>query len=260
MIETMVLETTEPVTAFTDESMIRRIHAEGIVLLGGGRALLMQIAHPAVAAGVAEHSSFRTDRLQRLLRTLRPTLAIAFGRPDQVWAAAGTVNATHARVVGHGYRALDPALLAWVLATLIDTTLLMHDRFVRPLSEDEAEGYYEDMKTAGRLLLIPDGTLPATLRGFHSYVDEMVATLAVSGTARELAAAIFRPSGVAAPLLVVQRELSAALLPERLRSGFGLGWGSRREASVRAAERLSCRLWPLLPARMRRPPSFLMPG
>ena len=126
---------------FTDASMIRRVHREGVTLLGGGRALLMQIAHPAIAAAVAEHSSFRSDPLQRLLRTLRPTLAMAFGTPTQAGRAVAMINATHRRVTGPGYGATDPALLLWVLATLIDTSLLMHERFVHPLRPAEAEAY-----------------------------------------------------------------------------------------------------------------------
>src|SRR5690606_28375812 len=108
-------------------------------------ALLMQVAHPLVARGVAEHSGYRRDRLGRLLRTLRPMYAIAFGTPAEGQAAAEGVRRLHAGVAGVGYRANDPALLAWVLATLIDTGLLMYRRFVGPLGAREAEAYYAGM-------------------------------------------------------------------------------------------------------------------
>ena len=107
--------------------MAQRVLHEGVLLLGGGRALLMQIAHPLVASGVAEHSNFRTDRIDRLLRTLRLTLAIVFGSREQALAAAGSINRVHEGVAGAGYAARDPELLLWVLATLIDTSLAMHD-------------------------------------------------------------------------------------------------------------------------------------
>ncbi|MBM4443638.1 MAG: DUF2236 domain-containing protein, partial [Candidatus Rokubacteria bacterium] len=112
-----------------------------------GRALLLRIAHPAVAAAVARHSRYRADPLARLLRTLRPTLAIVFGTPAE---AAARINAVHTRVAGPGYRATDPALLAWVLATLIDTALLMHDRFVRPLPAPVRARYYDEMLEPAR--------------------------------------------------------------------------------------------------------------
>jgi uncharacterized protein (DUF2236 family) len=250
---------TAALSLFTDASMIRRVHSESIVLLGGGRALLMQVAHPLVAAGVAEHSSFRHDRIGRLLRTLRPTLALAFGDPDQVRGAANRINAIHETVVGPGYRATDPALLAWVMATLIDTGLLMHDRFVRPLVADEAEAYYRDMLSVGRLLGIPDGALPEALPAFRGYVDAMVDDLEVSSEAREIAAAIFVPTGPIGPVMLGLRQLTAGLLPPRLRDAFGLGWGPRRDRVLSASEAVSRWVWPLLPRRLRLPPPFLLP-
>jgi uncharacterized protein (DUF2236 family) len=190
---------------------------------------------------------------------LRPTLAIVFGRPEQVREAAAAVNRVHARVVGPGYSALEPALLAWVLATLIDTTLMMHERFVRPLDPVMAEAYYQDMKLAGGLLAMPVDALPADLAGFRAYVEGMLATLEVSATGRELAAALFPTTSASAPLMLLLRELSAGLLPPRLRGQFGLGWGIGREGGLEAVAGLSRRFWPLLPARLRLPPPVLLP-
>ena len=93
-----------------------------MILVGGGRALLMQIAHP-VAQGVAEHSEWRRDRFGRLLRTLRPMFAIVFGNAEELREAARGVNAVHRGVTGRGYDAVDPELLLWVHATLVDTAL-----------------------------------------------------------------------------------------------------------------------------------------
>ena len=244
---------------FTDASMIRRVHREGVTLLGGGRALLMQIAHPAIAAAVAEHSSFRSDPLQRLLRTLRPTLAMAFGTPVQAGRAVAMINATHRRVTGPGYSATDPALLLWVLATLIDTSLLMHERFVHPLRPAEAEAYYGDMVLAGGLLGIPPERMPAGMAAFNAYMDDMVGSLEVSDTGRQLAAELFQPASGLAPAMGVLRVLTAGLLPATLREQFDLPWSPVREASLQVAEKLSRAVVPLLPARLRAPPPFLLP-
>src|SRR3979411_1776912 len=99
---------------YSDDSIIRRINRENILLLGGGRALLMQLAHPKVAAGVDEHSDFRSHPIRRLRRTIRMTMAIVFGDRETALGAARKVNQVHANVRGNDYRALDPDLLLWV--------------------------------------------------------------------------------------------------------------------------------------------------
>src|SRR5438552_1035879 len=106
---------------YSDDSVTRRVNRENILLLGGGRALLMQLAHPKVAAAVDEHSDFRSQPIRRLRRTIRMTMAIVFGDRETALAAARSVNQAHGRVRGEGYRALDPDLLRWVHATLVDS-------------------------------------------------------------------------------------------------------------------------------------------
>src|ERR1700716_100597 len=118
---------------FEEDSITRRVNRENILLLGGGRALLMQIAHPKVAAGVDEHSDFRTHPIRRLRRTILMTMAIVFGDRETALRAARPVTQVHGRVQGQGYRALDPDLLLWVHATLFDTALVTYEAFVRPL-------------------------------------------------------------------------------------------------------------------------------
>jgi uncharacterized protein (DUF2236 family) len=244
---------------FPPDAMVRKVHGEGVLLAGGGRALLLQIAHPAIAAGVAEHSSFQYRRTDRLLRTLRSTLAIVFGSREQALAVVSRINALHRRVAGEGYNARDPELLLWVLSTLIDTSLLVHERFVRRLGPDEAAAYYEDMRRIGLLLGLPAGVMPADLNAHRRYFEEMVASLQVSATALALTRQIFRPNpGLEAPMWLV-RQTASALLPPRLRAQFGLDWGTAREATLQALSGLSRGLLPLIPAAVRAPPPFLMP-
>ncbi len=245
---------------FSDASAIRRVHRESMVLLGGGRALLMQVAHPAVAAGVAEHSAFRGRRLERLLRTLRPTLAIVFGSPAQVRAAAASINAVHEQVVGDGYRATDPDLLLWVLATLIDTALLMHQRFLRPLSEEEADAYYRDMLRAGALLGVSRDEAPEDIAAFRRYVEDTLRSLKVSGAGRRIAAELFAAGPPAAPVFAALRELTAGLLPAVLREQFGLGWGPGRERALEVLAATSRLVVPRLPSALRAPPRLVMPA
>ncbi len=245
---------------FAADSALRRVTGEGLLLLGGGRALLMQIAHPLVARGVAEHSVFGTDRRGRFLRTVRPMYAIAFGSEAQAREAVAHVRGRHAGVVGAGYRAEDPELLCWVLATLVDSSLVVHERFVAPLPAAEQERYYADMRAVGELLGARPEALPPDLGALRAYVDGMVATLEVTETAREIAHALFAPQPLyPAPALLLARELSVGLLPPRLREGFGMPWGRRREAALAAAAATSRAVVPRLPRRLRRPPCFVMP-
>ena len=248
-----------PLLPFADDAMVRRVHGEGVVLLGGGRALLMQIAHPDVARAVAEHSRFREERFGRLLRTLRPMYAIAFGTQEQGLEALSTINRIHEGVAGSGYRATDPALLLWVLATLIDTGLVMHERFVRPLARDEAQAYYEDMRRFGLLFGLAPEQMPATVEGLRAYVEEMSTSLRVSDEAREIASALFDSGPLLTPATASMRQLTAGLLPPALRNQFRLSWGPNRERTLRMFEKTSRIVVPKLPRRLRAPPWFLMP-
>lgn len=184
-----------PDALFDSDSVTWRVNQEGALLLGGGRALLMQLAHPGVAAGVAEHSDFRQRPLARLMRTLELTLALTFGTSQQAMAAARQINAVHQRVRGDGYSAMDPRLLLWVHATLIDSAMVTYSTFVRPLSPDDRETYYQESKLTGGLLGLANARYPAALEDFERYVAEMLDSdeLVVDARARELARAVLRP-------------------------------------------------------------------
>jgi uncharacterized protein (DUF2236 family) len=248
-----------PVVAFGSDSIIRRVHSEGVLLLGGGRALLMQLAHPLIARGVAEHSSFRRERLRRLLRTLRPMLAIAYGTPAQVAEAAASVNATHDYVHGAGYDAHDPELLLWVLATLIDTTLTMQRLFVRPLTPEEEAAYYRETRRVGEVLGLPESYGPPDLPAFEAYMRDQCDSLRVSNDAREIAHDLFRYWPPPWALMWPMRQLTAGLLPPELRLQYGMSWGLRRQRLVDVACAASRLLLPRIPMTFRKIPAFLMP-
>lgn len=220
---------------FADDSLIRRINRENVLLLGGGRALLMQLAHPKVAAGVDEHSDFRVRPMYRLRRTIRLTMAIVFGDRETAMAAARNVNKVHAHVKGRDYRALDPELLMWVHATLVDTALVTFETFVRPLAAADRERFYQEMKMLGELLGIPQARFPETYGDFTSYLDATVADLRVSKSASELAQLVVRPRLLRLPgaVFVPWELVTAGLLPASLREQYGLRWGTRQERIFR---------------------------
>src|SRR4051794_40676166 len=127
---------------FGPDSLTWRINREGALLLGGGRALLLQVAHPLVAAGVAQHSNYREEPFRRLYRTLDTVTTIVFGSMPEAEEAAARLHRVHARVKGEAedgtrYAATDPDLVMWVHATLVDTSLVVYENYIGPLSLDE---------------------------------------------------------------------------------------------------------------------------
>lgn len=241
---------------FPHDSVVRRVNGERVLLLGGGRALLMQLAHPSVAQGVAEHSDFQRDPFARLRGTLDAVFTIVFGTADEASQVAASVRAVHTRVTGPGYNANDPALLLWVHATLVDTALRMYTRFVGGLSADEAEEYYQQSKLVAALLGCPESAQPADLAEFREYVRSMVGSLVVGDQARALAREVLHPRAprVVEPAFEVARQLTVGLLPPPLRAGYGLRWDGPRAAVLDAAARSSRLVLPRLPGFVRRGP------
>jgi uncharacterized protein (DUF2236 family) len=239
---------------FADDSIIRRVNRENVLLLGGGRALLMQLAHPKVAAGVDEHSDFRQRPLYRLRRTVRLTMAIVFGDKETALSAARNVNRVHARVKGRDYHALDPDLLLWVHATLVDSALVTYETFVRNLSATKREEFYQQMNTAAELLGVPRSKFPPTFADFRGYVDEMIATeLEVGETALELSRLIVRPRILRLPgsVFVPLELITTGLLPASLREQYRLPWGRAHQQFFRLLTRALPKIVAVTPPVLR---------
>jgi uncharacterized protein (DUF2236 family) len=248
---------------FGPGSMTWRVNGEAVLLLGGGRALILQVAHPKVAAGVAEFSNYRQDPWGRLYRTLDVTLKIAFGDPRASRAAADRLRRAHHRVVGtddrgEPYRALDPDLLLWVHATLIDIALTIYERYVAALTPREREVYYGEMKTLGEAYSIPSSAMPADHAAFRRYWALMLAEgLGITDTTHDVADALLRPDlpRLAWPAIEAIRLVTTGTLPEPLRDELGLGWGPGRERLLGASQLAIRRLLPALPALLHRFPN-----
>lgn len=240
---------------YADDSITRRVNRENILLLGGGRALLMQIAHPKVAAGVDDHSDFRSHPVRRLRRTVLMTMAIVFGTRETALAAARSVNQVHARVRGSDYRALDPDLLLWVHATLVDSALVTYQAFVQPLTATEREDFYQESKTMGEMLGIPPARFPARLRDFERYLGHMIDTgeVQVTPRAKELARHVVRPPMrlLPGPVMVPFEVVTTGLLPGSLRQAYGLAWGRAQQRAFRLAVAAVPRIVALTPPVLR---------
>jgi uncharacterized protein (DUF2236 family) len=241
--------------------MVWTVDRELAVLIGSGsRALLMQIAHPKVAAAVAEHSRFRSDPLGRLFGTLNAIYTFAFADTPHALQTVEAIGRLHARVTGstpegEPYAALDPHLLLWVYATLIDSSLLAYDTFVRPLTVAERERYYAELRMYGHLWRIPPSAFPPSLIDLRVWMDGLIACGEVNVTpqAHELARYILRPRVWWLPGVVwlPLEPMSAWLLPPPLREGFGLSWGPGRERAMQRVAAVSRAVVPRLPGVVR---------
>jgi uncharacterized protein (DUF2236 family) len=240
---------------FAPDSVTWRINREAVLMLGGGRALLMQLAHPSVAAGVAEHSDFRQRPVHRLKRTLDLTLALTFGTRREALDAVRQINLVHQGVHGAGYSAADPRLLLWVQATLIDSAVASYRAFVGPLPAADEEAYFQEGKLIGGLLGLARARYPASLGHFRRYVEEMLEgdELRVDARARELAGAVLRPPLPLVPVAAYRplEVVTAGLLPARLRADYGLRWGAAERTAFQAMRGCVRPLVGLLPSRLR---------
>src|SRR3954467_2736108 len=169
------------------------LNREAMLLLGAGpRALLMQLAHPAVAAGVADHSNFRADPWARLQGTLRSYLRIVYGTATAARAEIKRLNELHRSITGPTYQARDPELALWVHATLVDSTMIVADAWLEPLSRERRAAYYAETLRIGQAFGIPSGRLPRDVDAFDRYLAETIAPggpVIVGDTARTLAVA-----------------------------------------------------------------------
>ena len=239
---------------FAPESVIRRVGDTPITpLLGGGTAVLLQVAHPLVAAGVVAHSDYRNDLWSRLLRTLRALYLITYGTKQEAEDAAAVVRAVHAHVhgvtrqplgrfpAGTPYSAATPELMLWVHATLVHASLAAYERFVARLSAEEEERYYQEMAFVARLFGTPDSVLPGSIDEFRAYFASELegGDICVTDPARDIASVILQvPGPVPLRLLAPAHRLAtAALLPPRLRSEYGLRWTGLHERSLPLAAR-----------------------
>jgi len=239
---------------FPDGSAIRRIGRESVLMLGGPRALLMQAAHPLVAAGILDHSRYREDPWRRLARTMAALYTIVFGTLAEADRVSTITKAAHRRVRGmrdgRTYSAADPDLMLWVHSTLVDTGLALYASYVGAVEPGVAEEFYEQMKVVAGIFGVPSDIHPPTLADFRSYQHELISTgvVRVGDDARAVASTVLSPPVpfLLRPALRMLVSQTAGLLPSELREQYGLR--PPLPGSVGSARRLL----PLLPAPIRR--------
>lgn len=253
----------DPRGLFPGDAVIRTVYADGVCLLGAGAALLLQLANPGVAAGVRDHSDYRSRPLDRLIGTLHAMNTVVFGSEADAQRTGRAIRAVHSRVNGPGYSATDPALLCWVNATLLYTAVDLYQRVVRPLRADQLDEVAAQSALVGEVFGCPPGSQPATWDEFRAYWDAAVDGLEVGEDARTIARSLLSGAGLPArpawaPPLAVLSAVTAALLPAPLRRDYHLAYGAAEKATADGVLGAARAMAAVSPERLRRVVSELL--
>jgi uncharacterized protein (DUF2236 family) len=251
-------------------SVVWRYSGDARLLTAAGYALLLQVSHPTVGAGVSEHSDFKSDPWGRLFRTLDYSYAMVYGGPKMAADIGRRVRNMHKGIKGvkpdgEPYHALEPEAYAWVHATLADSIVRGHEWFGSPIPADEVEDFYEDWRRMGRLVGVRESQLPEGWQAFCAYFDRMVEErLEENSAVQDVLASLAEPAAPPIPFLsgaawralriAPARSTSLAtvgMLPPVLRARFGVGWTKGQERQLRALAAASRAVTPLMPSSLR---------
>ena len=252
------------------ESITWRRAGDMRTMFGAGAALLLQVAHPTVAAGVREHSDFKADPWGRLWRTLDYVHMLVYGGPENAIGTGRAMRAMHQRIKGvapdgRRYHALEPVAYAWVHATLAATIVGSHERFGRPLTPDQRARFWDEWRGLGRLLGIREGDLPETWPAFCAYVNEMCATtLEPSDVVDDVLGSLAEPTppdvrglgprawkAITLPTSHTMQLATIGLLPRAARRALDLEWTRANELELNAIGRVSRAATPVMPRSLR---------
>ena len=250
---------------FGPESVTWRVNRESAIFLGAGRAALLQLAHPWVAASLVHHSNLMNDAIGRFHSTFRVIYTMLFGSRAQAIAASRQLYRLHAGICGelpHGvgahprgehYEANEINALCWVYATLVESAIMAYEFILPPLTRGERDQYYTESKRMAALFGIPAGALPSDWAAFGSYTAEMVESplLGVGDDARALGRGILSGVGTSVRPPRWYRALTAFWMPPRLRTAFELSFGALEEEAVRRVVRWLPLLYSRIPRLLR---------
>lgn len=242
---------------FTSEDVSWHVLQDATYLLGGMRAVILQLAEPGVAQGVAEHSDFVKDPFGRAERTLQLMQTVGLGDPHQANDAIREMRRAHAVVHGTmpdgaAYHAHDPDLQLWVLATLIDTVMVVEERYLGRFDDATRRRYYQEARQVADVFGMEN--MPETLAAFRAYMDERTEQIEVTDVARSLSRHVLRPRIRFVPkiLLGPLRLMAIDMLPPPVRAAFDLSITDRQARWVGRAQAASRAVIPRLPSKVRR--------
>jgi len=250
------------------DSMSWRVGREAVVMLGGGRASLLQLAHPWVAHAVDQHSDTRNNPIGRFNRTFTHVFAMVFGELHVALGSSRRVFRLHQTIKGTAteetspfpkdYFANAPDALLWVQATLIEGSVQAYEIAIGPLTLAEKAQYYEEAKLFGKLFGIPQSLYPEDWTAFEAYFEDMTHQLRVGRPAQEMSELLFTPPHLAGkPVYHWYRTMTAGLMPEPLREPYNLRFGRRERLLYASGKGALRRAWRLVPGRIRFQPAYI---
>jgi uncharacterized protein (DUF2236 family) len=251
-------------------AITRERASDSRLVLAAGYALLLQVSHPTVGAGVSEHSQFRRDPWGRLLRTLDYTYTMVYGGARDAGEMGRRIRLFHRRIAGFTpdgsrYHALEPEAYAWVHATLAEAIVLGHERFGRPFTAQQRERLWAEWRALGRLLGVRERDLPEDWVAFRGYFAQMVhERLEHTAAVDEVLEALVRPAPpelrllrgpawatVRPPMAHTLRLTTAGLLAPELRRRFQVRWSHVDELELRALSVALRAATPVMPPPLR---------
>lgn len=251
---------------FGPGSMIWKIYGEQLTGIGGGRALLLQTAHPYISHSVQQKSAYRTDPSGRNERTMRAVVDWVFGDLDRAFGSARTVFRVHTHIVGSianrvgpydagdRYAANEQHAQFWVHATGVDSAVRLYQHVYGPLSAEELERYNEESNLFALLFGIDEAMLPPTWGDFQEYVGRMLESDVLTPDQASLDIAKYvlsPPTPKLAGAMAWFKLMTAGLLPPRIRHGYQFRWGRAEERMFEASMAAIRRGVPLLPPPLR---------
>lgn len=250
---------------FGPDSVSWRVNREAGLFLAAGRATLLQLAHPWVAAAIAEHSRTLRNPIGRFHQTFRVMFTVSFGSVEQAMAVARHLHTRHQGIygtmpetagvfaAGSRYEANDAGALRWVYATLIDSTIMAYDLVLPALTPVQREQYYGESRLSAAFFGLSPDMLPGDWQQFEEYMESMYLSdaLAVSPIARHLAQQVLSGAGSWLRIPSWYRALTAHLLPPQFREEFGLAYGEQEKRSAERAVSWVRRLYPRVPESVR---------
>jgi uncharacterized protein (DUF2236 family) len=250
---------------FGRNSVTWRINRESALFLGAGRAALLQLAHPWVAAALDQHSSLMSKPIARFHNTFRVVFTMIFGTKDQAVRAARSLHRIHTQITGSlpaavggyakdsRYEALQIPALLWVYATLIESAAIAYECVMPPLTAEELATYYAESKILAGLFGLPAEALPADWPAFQIYVADIFASqaLGVSDRSHTMGRHIMSGGNSWIRIPHSYRTLTTEWLPPRFRDEFSLDFGPAEQASAQRARQRLPQIYSKLPATLR---------
>src|ERR1700722_18222412 len=235
-----------------------RVNRESAVFLGAGRAALLQLAHPWVAAALAQHSNLLNDAIGRFHSTFRVVYTMLFGTREQATQAAKQLYRLHTGIrgelpSGEHYEANEVAALRWVYATLVESAMMAYEFVLPPLTVSDRGQYYAESKQMAALFGISAEALPKDWTEFSQYTANMFDSpqLSVDAGALALGRSVMSGAGTWLRPPHWYSALTSYWLPPRLRTAFALPFGAREKEAVHRAGRWLPRLYPSISAALR---------